>query len=235
MHSAPRSVQYPHGMAHLMGELRGKLQLADVDLLEDHRVVDLHIGTDGSVAGAYFYDNQTGMLQTCLARAVVLATGGCGQLFPVTSNGGDATGDGYGVALRAGCALQDMEFIQYTPTAFAAPSGLKGHTIVGTLLTIDGVKLLNAQGERFMERYAPEHLEGADRATLARAIYREVSEGRGTPAGGVCLDATSVSPAVFNRHRPGFYDLCLTHGLDPVPVSVRDCARRSHLPWRRSN
>ncbi|MEM1200496.1 MAG: FAD-binding protein, partial [Pseudomonadota bacterium] len=131
------------------------------------------------------------------------------------SNGADATGDGYAAALRVGCALQDMEFVQYTPTAFAAPAGLKGHTIVGTLLTLPDVRLLNVKGERFMERYAPDLMEAAGRATLARAIYREVQEGRGTDEGAVYLDATAVSAEAFNRHRPGFYDMCRAHGVDP--------------------
>ncbi len=220
MHSVARSVQYPHGMADLMGRQRQALQSAGVEFLEDHRVVDLISHADGSVAGACLYTSATGELQTCRAGAVVLAAGGCGQLFPVTSNGPDATGDAYALALRAGCTLQDMEVIQYTPTAFAAPSTLRGHTIVGTLLAVDGVRLLNEAGERFMERYAPAQLEGADRATLARAIFREVSEGRGSAAGGVYLDATGLSSETFNHHRPGFYDLCAAHGIDPCNVAL---------------
>ncbi|NNF80351.1 MAG: FAD-dependent oxidoreductase, partial [Rhizobiales bacterium] len=220
VHTVPRSVQYPHGMAHLMSCLRDKLRAADVELLENHRVVDLQLRADGRVIGGQFYSSATGELLTCRARAVVLAAGGCGQLFPVTSNGPDATGDAYALAVRAGCTLQDMEFIQYTPTAFAAPAALRGHTIVGTLLSIAGVRLLNGLGERFMERYAPVQLEGADRATLARAIFAEVTEGRGTAAGGVYLDATSVSSDDFNRHRPGFYDLCVAHGIDPCSAPL---------------
>ncbi len=215
MHSVPRSVQYPHGMAHLMRSLRDKLVGQGVRLLENHRAVDMLPDGTGGHGGARVFDNSSGAFLECHAAAIVIATGGCGQLFPVTSNGVDATGDGYGLALRAGFALQDMEFIQFTPTAFAAPTSLRGHTIVGTLLTIEGVQLVNAAGERFMTRYAPEHLEAADRATLARAIFREVSEGRGTASGAVYLDATNVSKDTFNRHRPGFYDLCMAHGVDP--------------------
>ena len=215
LHSHARSVQYQHGMAHLMTRLGDALDTTGTRVLDHHWLVDLIRSASGQVAGALLYDRNAGSLVTCRARAVVLATGGCGQLFPVTSNGPDATGDGYAAALRAGCALQDMEFIQYTPTAFAAPVGLKGHTIVGTLLTLADVRLLNTKGERFMERYAPDLKEAADRATLARAIYREVQEGRGTAEGAVYLDATSVSADAFNRHRPGFYDTCMAHGIDP--------------------
>lgn len=215
LHSADRSVQYPLGMAHLMTSLRDGLQQANVGLLEDHRAVDLMYGQSGGVTGAHLFDSAMGRIVTCTAGAVVLAAGGCGQLFPVTSNGPDATGDAFALALRAGCAVRDMEFIQFTPTAFAAPGALRGHTIVGTLLTLEGVRLVNANGERFMERYAPERLEAADRATLARAIDREVREGRGTASGGVHLDATAVPADLFNRHRPGFAELCAAHGIDP--------------------
>lgn len=221
LHTMPRSVQYPHGMSHLMGLLGSALVRAGTKLLTHHRLVDLVRSTNGQVSGAWLFDQTAGALVRCEARAVVLATGGCGQLFPVTSNGPDATGDGYAAALRAGCALQDMEFIQFTPTAFAVPTALKGHTIVGTLLTLPGVKLLNAKGERFMKHYAPELGEGADRATLARAIYREVREGRGTAADGVYLDATTLSADSFNQHRPGFYDLCKAHGLDPCTTPLQ--------------
>ena len=221
LHSRPRSVQYPHGMAHLMDGLGRALAQAGTELLDHHRLVDLVCSKDGGVCGAWLFDQAAGTFVRVEARAVVLATGGCGQLFPVTSNGADATGDGYAAALRAGCVLQDMEFIQFTPTAFAAPAALRGHTIVGTLLTLPGVKLLNAKGERFMKRYAPQLGEGADRATLARAIFREVREGRGTDAGAVYLDATKVSAETFNRHRPGFYDLCQAHGLDPCAAPLQ--------------
>lgn len=216
MHSAARSVQYPHGMAHMMRTLHDGLARVGAQFCDTHRVLDLRFSASGNVAGVWLYDALSGDVCSCEVGAVVLATGGCGQLFPVTSNGPDATGDGYAIALRAGCTLQDMEFIQFTPTAFAAPQALRGHTIVGTLLTVDGVRLLNTEGERFMERYDPARLEGADRATLARAIYREVREGKGTEAGAVYLDATTLSPEAFNRHRPGFYDLCRDHGLDPA-------------------
>ena len=213
-HNAPRSVQYPHGMRNLLSALRERLDALGVTFLEHHHAAAWQRDGEGSVSGLQLFDG-SGLLN-CAAKSVVLATGGCGQLFPVTSNGPDLTGDGYALALRAGCALRDMEFIQYTPTAFAAPDALKGQTIVGTLLTVDGVCLLNANGERFMERYEPERFEASDRATLARAVYREIAEGRGSVSGGVFLDATCMQPEDFNLHRPGFYDMCISHGVDPA-------------------
>lgn len=212
-HCVARSVQLPRPMSTLLRQLREYLSSIGVQFIEGRQAASWLWDANGEVAGAILSD-MSGTI-ACQAGAVVLAAGGCGRLFPVTSNGPDMTGDGYGLALTAGCTLRDMEFIQYTPTAFAAPDSLRGSTIVGTLLTIDGVRLVNAEGERFMERYAPDGLEGANRAVLARAIYREVAEGRGTAAGGVYLDATKVTPKEFERHRPGFFATCCEHGVDP--------------------
>ena len=125
------------------------------------------------------------------------------------------TGDSYAIALSAGCVLRDMEFIQFTPTAFAAPQKIRGQTIVGSLLTLPDVKLLNNQGERFMEHYDPSRMETADRASLSMAIAREIREGRGTESGGVCLDLRQVEICEYDQHRPGFYQYCLDAGVDP--------------------
>ena len=94
LHSAARSVQYSHGMAHMMATLRDGLDRVGVEFWDTHRVLDLHFSVSGNVAGATIYDGSSGVLCGCEVAAIVLATGGCGQLFPVTSNGPDATGDG---------------------------------------------------------------------------------------------------------------------------------------------
>ncbi|MGI9570278.1 MAG: FAD-binding protein, partial [Desulfobulbia bacterium] len=154
-------------------------------------------------------------LRGIIARKTILATGGCGNLFPVTSNSGLITGDGSAVSIRVGCRLRDMEFIQYTPTAFAAPRSIRGQTINGALLAIEGVHLLNCRNERFMEKYAPETKERSNRAVVSRSIFREVSSGRGTEAGGVYLDLTSVPFNKIDSLRPGFTNFCLENGLNP--------------------
>ncbi len=116
---------------------------------------------------------------------------------------------------RCGGILRDMEFIQFTPTAFAAPEFIRGSTIVGTLLTLPGVAITNANGERFMRRYDPSHMKKTDRATLTRAMTKEILAERGSPHSGVFLDLRSVTPAEMDQHRPGFYRFCRQASLDP--------------------
>ncbi len=219
-HTEPRSVQFERGMPVLLAALRRGLESEGVTCVDRKRCVELTRGDDGRVCGAWFRDGTTGQLQYVAAGAVVLATGGCGQLFTVTSNGPDLTGDTAALALAAGCKLRDMEFIQFTPTAFAAPEVIRGRTIVGTLLTLPGVTLTNAEGERFLARHDPVRMERADRATLARAIAQEVQAGRGSPAGGVYLDLRSVSREVLDAHRPGFHAFCQRAGVDPARMLV---------------
>lgn len=219
-HSFPRSVQYLPGMPHLIGSLCQELKNSGVVILDYHRAIELIRGEGGEICGALLLNassKHAGVeIVVGLAKSVVLASGGCGQLFPVTSNAPEVVGDSYSLALNAGCQLRDMEFIQFTPTAFAAPGSIKGQTIVGTLLTLPQVKLLNKNNQRFMLNYAPDAAECADRATLARAITSEVNQGRGSPSGGVYLDLTKVSPQELNSHRIGFYEYCTRAGVDPA-------------------
>lgn len=218
-HSFPRSVQYLPGMPKLLGALRQELKKSGVVILDHHRAIDLIRSEGGEICGAFVLDlnsKRSGSeIVAGLAKSVILASGGCGQLFPVTSNAPDVVGDSYSLALNAGCQLRDMEFIQFTPTAFAAPKIIRGKTIVGTLLTLLQVRLLNKNNERFMQIYAPDVMECADRATLARAIVSEINQGRGSPSGGVYLDLTQVPIEELNSHRTGFYEFCKDAGVDP--------------------
>jgi len=214
-HSHARSVQYQDGMAELLRQLCAQLSVMQVEAWSNLQAIELARNDHGEICGAYFFDRCRSGVLLCLAGAVVMASGGCGRLFPVTSNCPEATGDGYALALAANCQLRDMEFIQFTPTAFAAPAGVRGQTIVGSLLTLPGIRLLNANGDRFMQHYDSARLEQADRATLARAIAMETASGRGTDAGGVYLDLTSVDAVELDRHRPGFFKFCLDAGVDP--------------------
>ncbi len=214
-HSFPRSVRYPAGMQSLMNALNERLVADETSIFEHHRVVDLLQDQLGAVIGGLFYDSSTDSFRAIIARKTILATGGCGNIFPVTSNSSLITGDGSAVAIRAGCDLRDMEFIQYTPTAFAAPEHLRGHTINGALLAINGVHLLNSANGRFMAKYAPETMERSNRAVVARSIYREISSGRGTEAGGVYMNLTSVPFEQIDTLRPGFTKFCMDNGIDP--------------------
>jgi succinate dehydrogenase / fumarate reductase, flavoprotein subunit len=142
---------------------------------------------DGRIAGAVTRNIRDGSMHLFAARAVILATGGNGQLYTPTTNALICTGDGIAMAYRIGAPLMDMEMIQYHPTTLAG---------LGLLITEgargEGAHLYNAQGERFMEKYAPNKMELASRDVVSRAEQTEIDEGRGYPDGTVALDVTVV-------------------------------------------
>jgi succinate dehydrogenase / fumarate reductase flavoprotein subunit len=142
---------------------------------------------DGRIAGAVTRNIRDGSMHLFAARAVILATGGNGQLYDPTTNALICTGDGIAMAYRIGAPLMDMEMIQYHPTTLAG---------LGLLITEgargEGAHLYNAQGERFMENYAPNKMELASRDVVSRAEQTEIDEGRGYPDGTVALDITVV-------------------------------------------
>ena len=143
--------------------------------------------------------------------SVVLATGGAGTMYANTDNSIDLTGDGYALALEAGASLRDMEFVQFYPVGFLFPMALAG-MLAGLLYYC---RLYNADGERFMERYDAERLELSTRDRVARAIMREVREGRGTPRGGVWMDMTFQEPGFVARMTPALYATYRNIGIDP--------------------
>ena len=142
---------------------------------------------DGRIAGAITRNIRDGSIELFSAKAVILATGGNGQLYDPTTNALICTGDGIAMAYRIGAPLMDMEMIQYHPTTLAG---------LGLLITEgargEGAHLYNAQGERFMEKYAPNKMELASRDVVSRAEQTEINEGRGFPDGTVALDITVV-------------------------------------------
>jgi succinate dehydrogenase / fumarate reductase flavoprotein subunit len=142
---------------------------------------------DGRIAGATTRNIRDGSMEMFAAKAVILATGGNGQIYDPTTNALICTGDGIAMAYRIGCPLMDMEMIQYHPTTLAG---------LGLLITEgargEGAQLYNAEGERFMEKYAPNKMELASRDVVSRAEQTEINEGRGFPDGTVALDITVV-------------------------------------------
>lgn len=126
------------------------------------------------------------------AKAVILATGGSGQLYPVTSNTTQKNGDGFALAWNVGADLIDMEEVQFHPTGMVYPDSRKG-TLVTEAVRAEGGKLFNSEGERFMSKY-DDRMELATRDVVARSIYTEIIEGRGSEHGGVYLDVSHLDP-----------------------------------------
>src|SRR3954463_1285377 len=158
-----------------------------VDRFEEWFVTSLVLGDDGACIGVVARDIRTGTMEVFRAKNVILASGGAGQCFKPTTNGLICTGDGIAQAYRIGAPLMDMEMIQYHPTTlvengFLITEGARG----------EGAHLLNANGERFMEKYAPNKMELASRDVVSRAEQTEINEGRGFPDGTVALDIPVV-------------------------------------------
>jgi fumarate reductase (CoM/CoB) subunit A len=181
-------------------------------VLERTMVLDvLGDGTDVCGAVALRRGEEPGLV-VVLAPAVVLATGGAGQLFSVSSNPSDVTGDGYAIALRAGCALRDMEFIQFYPWRCIVPFE-QGRMPIQPSTFVLGARLYNARGERFMLDWDPERGEATTRDIAARAIYEQIRTGAAI-RGGVRLDLTHVSDADWRRSNPRPAEWFDKRGLD---------------------
>jgi succinate dehydrogenase / fumarate reductase flavoprotein subunit len=151
------------------------------------------------VAGAFAYWRETGRFVVFKAKSVVIATGGIGKAWRITSNSWEYTGDGMALAYDVGAELMDMEFVQFHPTGMVWPPGVQG-ILVTEAVRGEGGMLRNKDGERFMERYDPEKLDLSTRDVVARAIYTEVREGRGTEHGGAYLDI-SHKPAEYVKKK----------------------------------
>jgi succinate dehydrogenase / fumarate reductase flavoprotein subunit len=157
------------------------------------------------VAGAFGYRREDGRYVLFRAKAVVLATGGWGKVYKVTSNSWECTGDGCAMAYEAGAELMDMEMVQFHPTGMVWPPGVRGILVTEAVRGEGGI-LRNAQGERFMERYDPKKMELSSRDVVARAIYREVQAGRGTPHAGAYLDVSHRGAEFIKKKLPSMYE-----------------------------
>jgi succinate dehydrogenase / fumarate reductase flavoprotein subunit len=156
------------------------------------------------VTGAFGYWRETGRFIVFKAKSVVVATGGIGKAWRITSNSWEYTGDGMALAYDAGAELMDMEFVQFHPTGMVWPPGVQGILVTEAVRGEGGV-LRNKDGERFMERYDPEKMELSTRDVVARAIYTEAREGRGTEHGGAFLDISHKPAEYVKRKLPSMY------------------------------
>ena len=156
------------------------------------------------IAGAFAYWREQGRFVVFKAKAIIIATGGIGKAWKITSNSWEYTGDGMALAYHAGAELMDMEFVQFHPTGMVWPPGVQG-ILVTEAVRGEGGTLRNKNGERFMERYDPKKMELSTRDVVARAIYTEVREGRGTEHGGAFLDISHKPAEYVKRKLPSMY------------------------------
>jgi len=156
------------------------------------------------VTGAFGYWRENGRFVVFKAKSVVIATGGIGKAWRITSNSWEYTGDGMALAYDAGAELMDMEFVQFHPTGMVWPPGVQGILVTEAVRGEGGI-LRNKDGERFMERYDPERLDLSTRDVVARAIYTEAKEGRGTEHGGAYLDISHKPAEYVKKKLPSMY------------------------------
>ncbi|HVB86211.1 MAG TPA: FAD-binding protein [Candidatus Dormibacteraeota bacterium] len=156
------------------------------------------------VAGAFGYWRESGRFVTFQAKSIVISTGGIGKCWKITSNSWECTGDGMALAYRAGAELLDMEFVQFHPTGMVWPPGVQGILVTEAVRGEGGI-LRNKSGERFMEKYDPKRMELSTRDIVARSIYTEVREGRGSPHGGAFLDISQKPAEYVKRKLPSMY------------------------------
>ncbi|MGH2372548.1 MAG: FAD-binding protein, partial [bacterium] len=208
----------------IMERLRDAVLGRQIRVLEDARAVGLIKDRDGRrVCGSVLLDIRRGSFVVARAGAVLLATGGGPTMYAVSTPSREKTTDGIAIAYEAGAELMDMEMVQFHPTGIVVEgSELHGAPLEEGLRGA-GARLFNARGERFMERYDSQRLERSTRDVVSRACYQEVTEGRGTPAGGVWLDMSHLGAAFVEREFPGMVERTRAAGSDlasgPVEVS----------------
>jgi succinate dehydrogenase/fumarate reductase flavoprotein subunit len=189
---------------------------------EECRAIELLRDDDGRAAGALLLDMRTGRFVAVVARGTLLAMGGGPTMYRVIACSADKAADGIALAYRAGLPLRDMEMIQFHPTGLVIPGSLMTGALLEEGLRGAGGQLRNGLGERFMARYDPARLERSTRDLVSRASFLEVTEGRGTPNGGVWIDVSHLGADVVERNFRGMVRRCRDFGRDLArgPVEV---------------
>ena len=204
-----------HAMLHAMYQRNVK---ANTQFFVEWMAMDLIRNADGDVLGVTAMEMETGEVSIFHAKATIFATGGAGRIYYSSTNAFINTGDGVGMAARAGIPLEDMEFWQFHPTGVAGAGVLITEGVRG-----EGGILRNASGERFMERYAPNLKDLASRDVVSRAMTTEINEGRGAgpDKDHVLLDITHLSPETIMKRLPGIREIAIQFaGVDPIKAPI---------------
>ena len=204
-----------HAMLHALYQRNVR---ANTQFFVEWMALDLIRDADGDVVGVTAMEMETGEVSVFHAKAIIFATGGAGRIYYSSTNAFINTGDGVGMAARAGIPLEDMEFWQFHPTGVAGAGVLITEGVRG-----EGGILRNAAGERFMERYAPNLKDLASRDVVSRSMVTEINEGRGCgpDKDHVLLDITHLSPDTIMKRLPGIREISIQFaGIDPIKAPI---------------
>jgi len=211
--SFPRGVlaNEPYQGGYIRG-LVNEVKRLGINVLENVQIVDL-VKEKNEIAGAIGLALETGTLLIINAQAIILATGGAGNLYRLTTNPPDLTGDGYALAYKAGARLSDMEFVQGR-VCMIYPKGMRGIPPPGDGLVTKGGRFYNGLCERYMRKYHPDKLELVTRAQMAICAQREIQTGRCTPNGGVFGDLSGVPREELSKFKK-FMRTCAEENFEP--------------------
>ncbi|WP_148715502.1 succinate dehydrogenase flavoprotein subunit [Chitinolyticbacter meiyuanensis] len=204
-----------HAMLHALYQRNVR---ANTQFFVEWMALDLVRDAEGNVQGVVAMEMETSEIYVFQAKATLFATGGAGRIFASSTNAFINTGDGLGMAARAGIPLEDMEFWQFHPTGVAGAGVLITEGVRG-----EGGILRNDSGERFMERYAPNAKDLASRDVVSRAMVTEINEGRGCGPNKdhVLLDITHLDPEVIKSKLPGIREISIKFaGVDPIKAPI---------------
>ena len=215
MRSCAAADRTGHAMLHALYQRNVR---ANTQFFVEWMALDLIRDADGDVLGVTAMEMETGEVSIFHAKATIFATGGAGRIYFSSTNAFINTGDGVGMAARAGVPLEDMEFWQFHPTGVAGAGVLITEGVRG-----EGGILRNSSGERFMERYAPNLKDLASRDVVSRAMTTEINEGRGCgpDKDHVLLDITHLAPENIMKRLPGIREISIQFaGIDPIKAPI---------------
>ena len=215
MRSCAAADRTGHAMLHALYQRNVR---ANTQFFVEWMALDLIRNSEGDVLGVTAMEMETGEVSIFHAKATIFATGGAGRIYYSSTNAFINTGDGVGMAARAGIPLEDMEFWQFHPTGVAGAGVLITEGVRG-----EGGILRNASGERFMERYAPNLKDLASRDVVSRSMVTEINEGRGCgpDKDHVLLDITHLSPETIMKRLPGIREISIQFaGVDPIKAPI---------------
>ncbi len=199
----------------IIGRLTDQIYARNIRVLEETRGLDLLTTEDETgVVGAVLANIRTGGMFVVNAKVTIVATGGAASMYRISAPSVDKTGDGMAMCFRAGAEFVDMEMVQFHPTGLIAGQSRLSGSLLEEGLRGAGARLYNGLGERYMERYDPEHLERSTRDRVARAGYMEIMAGRGTENDGIYLDASHLGARFVEEKFPGMVERVKDIGRD---------------------